>query len=222
MLMRVTVPGGTLGLVNGSLPAGTTLEFERTASAAGRDSPSFVVSGDEAAAVVRSLRGQPRTDGVRILADDGDRTVLRLRWEQRAPALLRRVEENDGTVLSGDLWDDTWTLELRFPDQDDATGFYERYDGAGHRLTVHRMAPGGAGSPTADRLTPKQREALSRAVTGGYFEVPRRTTLGDIARELDVSDTAVSQRIRRGISNLLQSQDPVVASCATDETVHEG
>jgi len=62
-----------------------------------------------------------------------------------------------------------------------------------------------------------QRDALSRAVAAGYFEVPRRTTLVELADELDISDTAVSQRIRRGMANVLQ--DSALASKAGTTTV---
>jgi predicted DNA binding protein len=47
-------------------------------------------------------------------------------------------------------------------------------------------------------LTDEQREALLAAVLGGYFGVPRGTTLGDVAAELDISRQAASERIRRG------------------------
>jgi predicted DNA binding protein len=215
--MRITVPAGTLGLVNGSLPAETTVEFERTASTVGGEAPTLVVAGDGAAAVVRSLRDRGDLDA---LTDDGDRTVVRLRWGPDRPALLRRVEEHDGTVLSGTLWDDTWTFDLRFPDRDDAARLYEGYDDAEHPLTVHRLSPEEPRS-TATQLTSKQHETLARAVAGGYFEVPRRMTLGDLAHELGVSDTAASQRIRRGVANLFRAQDLAVASHEADTPVSE-
>jgi predicted DNA binding protein len=46
-------------------------------------------------------------------------------------------------------------------------------------------------------------------------------TLGDLAHELGVSDTAASQRIRRGVANLFRAQDLAVASREADTPVSE-
>lgn len=52
-------------------------------------------------------------------------------------------------------------------------------------------------------LTAHQREALLTALERGYFEVPRTITLSEVAAELDISDQALSARLRRGQANLL-------------------
>lgn len=46
-----------------------------------------------------------------------------------------------------------------------------------------------------DCITDKQREAIRIAVENGYYEKPRRATLGDLAEQLDISRSAVSQRL---------------------------
>ncbi|WP_263654245.1 helix-turn-helix domain-containing protein [Halomicrobium urmianum] len=43
------------------------------------------------------------------------------------------------------------------------------------------------------------------AYHAGYFEVPRATTLADVADDLDISRNAASARLRRGHRNLLAS-----------------
>lgn len=49
--------------------------------------------------------------------------------------------------------------------------------------------------PDGVALTPKQREVLSLAVESGYYDRPRGATLDDLADELDVTPSAVSQRL---------------------------
>lgn len=44
-------------------------------------------------------------------------------------------------------------------------------------------------------LTAKQREAATRAVAEGYYETPRETTIGELADELEISKSAMSQRL---------------------------
>ncbi|MEF8776007.1 MAG: helix-turn-helix domain-containing protein [Haloarculaceae archaeon] len=49
-----------------------------------------------------------------------------------------------------------------------------------------------------DGLTAAQREALLRAVRGGYYSIPRETSTMDLAEELTIFDQAVTERLRRG------------------------
>lgn len=46
-----------------------------------------------------------------------------------------------------------------------------------------------------ESITDKQREAIRIAVENGYYEKPRRATLADLAEQLDISRSAVSQRL---------------------------
>jgi predicted DNA binding protein len=43
------------------------------------------------------------------------------------------------------------------------------------------------------------------AIDAGFFAIPRETTLADLAAELDISDQAVSDHLRRAQRNLLQA-----------------
>jgi hypothetical protein len=53
-------------------------------------------------------------------------------------------------------------------------------------------------------MTPAQHEALTTALDAGYYEVPRDATLQDVAGRLDISDSAASARLRRGVAGLLR------------------
>lgn len=55
----------------------------------------------------------------------------------------------------------------------------------------------------ADDVTEKQFEAVRMAVEAGYYERPRRADLGDLADELEVSRSAVSQRLAAVESKLV-------------------
>lgn len=54
-------------------------------------------------------------------------------------------------------------------------------------------------------LTPKQREALELAVVRGYFDEDRDTDIDALASELEISKSAVSQRLRAGHSKLAKA-----------------
>ncbi|TYL36374.1 bacterio-opsin activator [Natronococcus pandeyae] len=53
-------------------------------------------------------------------------------------------------------------------------------------------------------LTSRQREVLRQALEDGYFEVPRQTSLEELAAEFEVSNQAISALLRRGQSRLLR------------------
>lgn len=52
-------------------------------------------------------------------------------------------------------------------------------------------------APTAARLTARQRSVLERAMVLGYYEFPRRITLTDLAKELDVDKGSLSVMLVR-------------------------
>ncbi len=56
----------------------------------------------------------------------------------------------------------------------------------------------------ADGVTEKQREAVRAAVRSGYYETPREADLSDLADHLDVSRSAVSQRLTAVESKLVE------------------
>lgn len=54
-----------------------------------------------------------------------------------------------------------------------------------------------------DTLTEKQRETLEFALAEGYYERPREIDLGTLADRLDISKSAVSQRLRTAETKLI-------------------
>lgn len=65
-------------------------------------------------------------------------------------------------------------------------------------------------------ITPKQWEALELAFDRGYYDRPRGADLGELAAELDISKSAVSQRLRaaetRLVAAVLRSVSPWIVS----------
>lgn len=56
-----------------------------------------------------------------------------------------------------------------------------------------------------DLLTDRQQRALGRAAALGYFEVPRRTQLEELADRLDMSTSALSELLRRAQGRLISA-----------------
>jgi hypothetical protein len=69
---------------------------------------------------------------------------------------------------------------------------------------LHRLTRDGETEPPGDGLTDRQYEALRIAYELGYFDVPRRASLADVAAELDIASSSVSERLRRAQTELIE------------------
>ncbi|PSP74718.1 hypothetical protein BRC86_04950 [Halobacteriales archaeon QS_3_64_16] len=110
-------------------------------------------------------------------------------------------------ILRAEGTADRWEFEFRFPDGGSLSSFQAACREADVGLDVQRvydLAEEGF-SPEERTLTPAQREVLTAAVEGGYFAVPRETNLVEIGEELDISDQAVGERMRRAMGELARA-----------------
>jgi len=73
---------------------------------------------------------------------------------------------------------------------------------AGFRL--HRLTRDGEPEPPGDGLTDRQHEALRIAYERGYFDIPRQASLEDVAEELEITPSSVSERLRRAQTQLIE------------------
>jgi hypothetical protein len=110
-----------------------------------------------------------------------------------ADAIIERID-----VVSGGWRQTGW-----FVDRDafsEFSSFWQR--NAAFRL--HRLTRDGESEPPGDGLTDRQHEALRIAYERGYFDIPRQASLEDIAEEIGVSPSSVSERLRRGQTQLIE------------------
>lgn len=190
-----------------SAHADATVHLERIVPLGERTVPYLWIETDDAIEdVLRSLRTELNVETVEPIATEGDRTLVRIEWTDDPDVLLDAIVEAGGTVLDGLASGDRWQLTLRFDDQDDLSTFYRTCTDAGVAVTVESIQnPGPSRSPDwGPQLTDAQREVLRVAYETGYFGVPRGTTTNDLAERLGVSDTAISQRIRRAMQRLVE------------------
>ena len=72
-------------------------------------------------------------------------------------------------------------------------------------FSLRRLVRDGEPEPPGDGLTDPQREALRTAYELGYFEVPRGTSLDEVADELGITSSSASERLRRAQTHLLET-----------------
>lgn len=99
---------------------------------------------------------------------------------------------------------DGWSFRAGFPDRDALGRLVEfcRSHGVGFEFhSIHR-ADADVDLPEYG-LTDCQRETLVTAAERGYFRIPRECSLSELAAALGVSETAASERLRRGMARLV-------------------
>jgi hypothetical protein len=181
-----------------SLAEAARVEFERCVPFGGARPPYLWVSGTDGA---RPVDESATVEGVEAV--DGARLV-RARWPSERSDVLDAVAESDATCLAGFRERSVWNLTLRFPSAASVSAWYRACPRSGRRVTIRQIRTGRPRrTDRVSGLTDRQREALRVALETGYFSVPRETSLEDLAKRLDVSDTAASQRLRRGVENLI-------------------
>ncbi|MFC7009365.1 helix-turn-helix domain-containing protein [Halalkalicoccus sp. GCM10025704] len=99
-----------------------------------------------------------------------------------------------------------WDVRMRMSDRDTLHQFRkvcEENDLQFHLTSIYEENK--ATSKAEARLTTVQREALTTARELGYFEIPRQASLADVADQLGVSSQALSERLRRGTTTLIDT-----------------
>ncbi|WP_411965158.1 helix-turn-helix domain-containing protein [Haloferax sp. YSMS24] len=94
-------------------------------------------------------------------------------------------------------------IETYLSDRSVISELVERLDEVAESVSLRRLTsndrtnPVGSTSTTIDlsRLTSKQREAATLAVSRGYYETPRKTSLEELSNVLGISKSALSQRL---------------------------
>jgi predicted DNA binding protein len=135
----------------------------------------------------------------------GDSVLYYTVWNEENESFLNGLAELDVTILEGH-GNGTWSFTVRFKTHADLTRFHQFYQNQNFPVHIERVTSleEDPGVRYGFDLSPEQRDALMMAVEEGYFSVPRKITLDEIAEELNISSQAASERVRRGAQTVLR------------------
>lgn len=142
---------------------------------------------------------------LQVLDTVGEKRLYRISVGAATEVVLYpRWVEIGAERLEASYADGWWRSRTRFPDRDalaDYRAFLGEHD---VDFRLKRLYDAAEASSDDLGLTPEQRETLVLAAEMGYFDIPRETTTSGLAEELDISNQAVSERLRRGYRQLVE------------------
>ncbi|MDV7349069.1 helix-turn-helix domain-containing protein [Halorubrum distributum] len=207
VIVELTVPSTAFELGRILRVEGPTqITLETMVPLGGKPTPFVRIRNDARETFERSVSDHPSVNEIQLVDTHDDETLYALDWEPSDASLLRRVLDLDAVLLGATGTTDSWGLELRFPTHEALSAFQDHYVEEDIGVTVERIY-----NPTKPDagpwygLTPPQRETLGAAVSAGYYSLPRQISTQELADSFDISDQAVTERLRRGISTLVRN-----------------
>lgn len=207
VIVDLTVPADSfeLGCIL-SVEGSTSITLETMVPLGGRPIPFVRVHDGARDSFERAVRDQSVVTKFKLVNSHDGELLYALEWDPTDTSLLNKVLDLDGVLLSATGTADTWTLELRFMTHDALSEFQKYYIEQNIQVSIKRIY-----NPTRPDagpwfgLTPTQRETLVYAVEKDYYSMPRKVSTKDIAERFEVSDQAITERLRRGIAALVQN-----------------
>ncbi|MFC4543786.1 helix-turn-helix domain-containing protein [Halosolutus amylolyticus] len=166
----------------------------------------FWAFGDAFDAFESGLDADETVDTYSMIEATGDRRLYRVTLSDRGMESLTYplAAEHDITFLDVTGFEET-EIRARVPSREALVAYRSVCQEKEIPFRLQRIYQ--EEPVEADRygVTDRQRAALRAALEAGYFDVPRDATLSTVAATLDISDQALSARLRRGQANLLRN-----------------
>jgi predicted DNA binding protein len=179
------------------------------------EQPLFILSvtdGDQTV-VEDAIEDAPVTGRYTVLGEAGDTRRYQIQpgptlAEHMGPHLddlsgLKTLATTESVIERIEVLPTGWRQSGWFAHHE-AFDEFRRFWQRNARFELHRLTRQGEPESPGDGLTDSQREALRIAYERGYFAVPRKTSLEDVAAELDISASSASERLRRAQTQLIE------------------
>ena len=180
-----------------------TIDIEQIVPLGDAVIPLFWVTNGTPEAIQSTLLDSPHTEIVRDLTDAGERVLFEVRWNLDIDGIIQPLIDTSARVLEATGNTEKWEFRIRFSTQEDLNEFNQTATNKGIPVTLRHLY-----NPTPPEeqssLSDEQRKAITEAYRRGYFNIPRDVTAANLAEEFEVSDSALSERLRRGLSTVVR------------------
>lgn len=139
------------------------------------------------------------------IVEKEDRRTYQIRYSDDALLVTPVVNEIGGIVRKTESHARGWSLQIEFSDHESLYQLHEYAEEQNIRLDMLDVRQREVTDDSADLgLTDAQIEALVCAHVHGFYDEPREISLEGLASILGISQTAVSGRLRRGATRLIE------------------
>ncbi|WP_435157582.1 bacterio-opsin activator domain-containing protein [Haladaptatus sp. DFWS20] len=181
------------------------IEIERLVPLGDRVLPFFWITDGSPEDIEDALESQSIVESVTQLTKVDDRYLYQVTWSSEVDGVVDALFETNGVILEGQGIAGRWELRLRFPEHGDLRRFNDICLEEEIQVEVNGIYNPHAPS-VEDQLTPAQWQTLATAFAIGYYDVPRKATLSDLAKNFNVTEQAISQRLRRAMKAVVSSK----------------
>ncbi|ELY60609.1 helix-turn-helix domain-containing protein [Natronolimnohabitans innermongolicus] len=158
---------------------------------------------DDHEAIESAMASDPTVSAPTRIAAFENRTIYRVVLETDLEVVPDRCGECGLFVFAITSAERGWSTRVYLPDRDALTAFRAWCRDRGVSFRVTQLYDTSISDSGTFHLTEQQHEILMMAYYGGYFDIPRGMTQDDLAERLGISDSAVSQRLRRATAELI-------------------
>ena len=194
----------------------TVIELERIIPTEENALPFFWVWSDDVATFVDNARNDEQIADITVLDEVEYGALIRATWTPEAD-LIQAIEAPRATILEARATAEEWTFRIRADEQEGIATFQDVFTAHDIPVTLNRLYDlSELVDDDRNVVTDEQRETLLAAYEQGYYERPREIDQRELGEQFDITSRAVSDRLRRGTSNLVEGV-LLTASVSTDE-----
>jgi predicted DNA binding protein len=175
--------------------------------------PYFWTSGPDYNEFEAKAADDPSIRELTKLDEVDGANLYRAEWVRDVETVAYTMTKTGATLLDATGQDGQWMMELRFDTHDGTIAFQNYVQEHELETELHRLY-----EPTQPRvdgqpgLTDIQHETLVTAVEKGYYNTPRDITMSELAEEFEISQQALSKRLRGGHKTLIANSLMVQAT----------
>lgn len=179
------------------------IEFERAVHFSTQPVQFVWITSTSPNEAVSRIRSLDSVAGVQLYGSVENSSLVRVEWSPDFPTdFVRLLSERGIVVLEAVGEHRAWSLRLRGPEDGSLQRLYDDCTSAHIQFEIEQLHT--VPSPMRGcAMTDKQFDAVTAAFEEGFFDVPRRTTLGELSDRFDISEQALSKLIRRGVRSVL-------------------